>query len=450
MRALTVHGLRDLVPSLHRILIVGGGAGGLELATRLGDRLGRRKRARITLVDCARTHLWKPLLHEVAAGSMDLYENDLDYLAQARWHHFEFQLGRMDGLDRTRRVVKLAPTFDEEGHEELIPRREIAYDTLVLAVGSRTNDFGTPGAREHAISLDTPDQAERFHHRLVNACIRANAQSSPVRPDQLNVAIIGGGATGVELAAELHKTTRELVAYGFEKIDPERDIRLTIVEAGPRILAALPERVALAAEGLLKSLHVEVLSGERVTEVRANAVVTASGRVIPVELTVWAAGIKAPDFLKDLDGLESNRLNQLVVHQTLQSTRDPDVFAMGDCACCPWPEHAPCVPARAQAAHQQSSHLVHNFERRLAGKPLRPYVYRDFGSLISLGEYSTVGSLMGKLMGGSLFVEGLFARLMYISLYRMHLYALHGAAKVIFDLFGRLFARRTEPRVKLH
>jgi len=141
VRALTVHGLRDLVPLLHRILIVGGGAGGLELATRLGDRLGRRKRARITLVDCARTHLWKPLLHEVAAGSMDLYENDLDYLAQARWHHFEFQLGRMDGLDRARRVVKLAPTFDEEGHEELIPRREIAYDTLVLAVGSRTNDF---------------------------------------------------------------------------------------------------------------------------------------------------------------------------------------------------------------------------------------------------------------------------------------------------------------------
>jgi NADH dehydrogenase len=437
------------VPELHRIVIVGGGAGGLELATRLGDRLGRRRHARVTLVDCARTHLWKPLLHEVAAGSMDLYENDLDYLAQARWHHFDFQLGRMDGLDRTRRVVKLASTFDEEEHEELIPAREIAYDTLVLAVGSRTNDFGTPGAREHAISLDTPDEAEHFHRRLVNACIRANAQSAPVRPDQLNVAIIGGGATGVELAAELHKTTRELVAYGFEKIDPERDIQLTIIEAAPRILGALPERVALAAQDLLKSLHVEVHAGEPVTEVRADSVVTASGRVIPVELTVWAAGIKSPDFLKDLDGLESNRLNQLVVHQTLQSTRDPDVFAIGDCACCPWPGHA-CVPARAQAAHQQASHLVRNFKRRLAGKNLQPYVYRDFGSLISLGEYSTVGSLMGKLMGGSIFVEGLFARLMYISLYRMHLYALHGAAKVTFDLLGRLFARRTEPRVKLH
>jgi NADH:ubiquinone reductase (H+-translocating) len=436
--------------NLHRIVVVGGGAGGLELATRLGDRLGRRRRARITLVDCARTHLWKPLLHEVAAGSMDLYEHDLDYLAQARWHHFEFQLGRMDGLDRARRVIKIAPTHDEISGEELIPRREISYDTLVLAVGSTTNDFGTPGAREHAISLDTPDQAELFHHRLVNACIRANAQTEPLGPEQLNVAIIGGGATGVELAAELHKTTRELVAYGFEKIDPERDIKMTILEAGPRILAALPERVALAAQDLLKSLHVEVLTRERVTEVRERAVITESGRTIGVELTVWAAGIKAPDFLRELDGLDSNRLNQLIVHQTLQTTRDPDVFAMGDCACCPWPQHAPCVPARAQAAHQQATHLVRNLRRRLRGRALQPYVYRDFGSLVSLGEYSTVGSLMGKLIGGSLFVEGTFARIMYVSLYRMHLYALHGVAKVAFDLLARLFTRRTEPRVKLH
>jgi NADH dehydrogenase len=435
---------------LHRIVIVGGGAGGLELATRLGDGLGRRRRARITLVDCSRTHLWKPLLHEVAAGSMDLYEHDLDYLAQARWHHFEFQLGRMDGLDRSRNAVRIAPTHDELTGEELIARREIAYDTLVIAVGSRTNDFGTPGAREHAISLDTPEDAERFHHRLVNACIRANAQVTPRRPEQLNVAIIGAGATGVELAAELHKTTRELVAYGFERIDPERDIRITIIEAGPRILAALPERVSEAAQDLLRGLNVEVLPGEQVTEVRPGAVVTKSGRTIGVGLTVWAAGIKAPDFLKDLDGLESNKANQLVVERTLQTTRDADIFAIGDCACCPWLGRAQCVPARAQAAHQQASHLRRNLVRRLQGRALEPYVYRDFGSLVSLGEYSTVGSLMGKLIGGALFVEGIFARLMYISLYRMHLYALHGFAKVAFDILGRLFVKRTEPRVKLH
>ena len=166
-------------PELHRVVIVGGGAGGIELATRLGDSLGRKGRARVTLIDRSRTHLWKPLLHEFAAGSMDLDHHALDYLAQARWHHFRFQLGEMDGLDRWRKVVQVAPTFDEDGRE-LIPRREISYDTLVMAVGSLSNDFGTPGAREHAISLDMPEQAELFHRRMINACIRANAQREPV------------------------------------------------------------------------------------------------------------------------------------------------------------------------------------------------------------------------------------------------------------------------------
>jgi len=434
---------------MHQIVIVGGGAGGLELATRLGDTLGRRARARITLIDRARTHLWKPLLHEVAAGSMDLDDHALDYIAQARWHHFRFQLGSMESLDRARRVVSVAPTLDEDGRQ-LISRREIEYDTLVIAIGSSTNDFKTPGAAEHAISLDMPEQAELFHRRLVNACIRANSQTEPLRPEQLNVVIIGAGATGVELAAELHKSTRELVAYGFDKIDPEHDVKLTIIEAAPRILPALPERLSTATEKLLDGLKVQVLTNERVTEVTAHGVVTAAGKTVPAELTVWAAGIKAPDFLKDLDGLESNRINQLMVKQTLETTRDPNVFAFGDCACCPWPNRQPCVPPRAQAAHQQASHLARMLPRRLDGRPLKPYVYRDFGSLLSLGEYSTVGTLMGALIGGTIFIEGLFARFMYVSLYQMHLYALHGLAKVVLNTLGRMISRRTEPRIKLH
>ncbi len=433
----------------HRIVIVGGGAGGIELATRLGDKLGRKGRAAVTLVDRSRTHLWKPLLHEFAAGSMDIDSHALDYLAQARWHHFRFQLGEMDGLDRRRKVVKVAPVFDEAGRE-LIARREIAYDTLVIAVGSRSNDFGTPGAREHAISLDMPEQAEEFHLRLVNACIRANSQDGPLRPEQLKVAIIGAGATGVELAAELHKTTRELVAYGLDRIDPEKDIQLTVIEAAPRILPAVPERVSKAAGELLRELDVRVLVNERVTAVSATGVATASGKEIPAELTVWAAGIKAPDFLKDLDGLEANRLNQLVVRETLQVTRDDDVFAIGDCSSFTSPGRERPVPPTGQAANQQSSHLARMLPRRLEGKPLEPWRYTDFGSLVSFGEYSTVGSLMGALFRGSFFVEGLFARFMYIMLYRRHLYALHGAAKVVLDTLARLITRRTEPRVKLH
>jgi NADH:ubiquinone reductase (H+-translocating) len=434
---------------LHRIVVVGGGAGGLELATQLGRTLGKGKRARITLIDRSRTHLWKPLLHQVAAGSMDLNDHEVDYLYQARWHHFQFRLGRMDGLDRAKKEIHLATTLDDTGRE-VLPAHSIAYDTLVVALGSTTNDFGTPGAADYAIALDTPQQAALFHSRLLNACLRANAQQGPLEPGQLHIAIIGAGATGVELAAELHNTIREFVAFGLDRINPEQDIKITIVEAAPKILPALSERLSTAVLGLLRKLHVEVLTGERVTEVSPRGVKTATGREIPAELVVWAAGIKAPNILKDIDGLETNRINQLVVTQALQTTRDPNIFAFGDCASCPWPGKQTPVPPRAQAAHQQAAHLSKMLPRHLRGEPLKPYQYRDFGSLISLGKFSTVGSLMGAITRGSVMIEGLFAKIMYLSLYKMHEFALHGFTKVFLDTLARIITRRTEPHIKLH
>jgi len=434
----------------HRVVIVGGGAGGLELATKLGDSLGKRGRAEIVLIECARTHFWKPHLHELAAGSMDLRVYETDYLAQSHWHSFRYRIGEMTGLDRGNRVVHVAPFVDEDG-DRVTQSRSFPYDTLVIAVGSRTNDFGTPGAKEHAISLDDPEAAERFHRRLVNAYIRAHAQAEPLRPEQLHVAIIGAGATGVELAAELHNTTRTLVSYGLDRIDPEKDVRLTVIEAADRILPALPERLSRAALRLLERLRVAVRTSSRVAEVLPDGVRLASGEVMPAELVVWAAGGKAPDFLRDLDGLETNRINQLVVRPTLQSTRDDDVFAIGDCAACPWLGKAgTIVPPRAQAAHQQASHMVKQIRNRIAGRPLRPWRYRDFGSLVSLGEYSTVGNLMGSLTRGNVWIEGWFARMMYLSLYKMHELALHGFWKTALDTLARLITRRTEPHVKLH
>ncbi len=433
----------------HRIVVVGGGAGGLELVTRLGDRLGKRGKAHVTLIDRRRTHLWKPLLHEIAAGSMDLGTHELDYLAQAYWHGFTFRLGALIGIDRGRRMVRVAPYIDSEGRE-VTPAREFGYDTLVIAIGSLTNDFGTRGVKAHAIALETADEAKRFHGRLINACIRAHSQTEPLRPEQLQVAIIGAGATGTELAAELHKTTRQLVAFGLDRIDPDKDIKIHLIEAAPRILPALPERLSEAAAKLLEGLNVRIHTRARVMEVTANGVSLESGLSIPAELVVWAAGIKAPDLLKDIAGLETNPINQLVVRQTLQTTRDDAIFAFGDCSACPWPGHPGTVPPRGQAAHQQASHLARELPRRIAGMSVREWRYRDFGSLVSLGEYSTVGNLMGKLIGGNLFIEGLFAGIMYKSLYKMHQLALHGPTKVALDTVARLISRRTEPVVKLH
>jgi len=436
-------------PSRHRIVIVGGGAGGLELATRLGDSLGKRGRAEITLIDKNRTHVWKPKLHEIASGSMDLNAHEVDYLAHAHWHHFRFRIGELTGLDRERREVRVAPYLDDEGRE-VTPNRVFGYDTLVLALGSLSNDFGTPGVREHALRLESKADAQRFHARMVNACIRAHAQTTPLRPEQLHVAIIGAGATGVELAAELHRTTREVVAFGLDRVDAEKDIQVDLIEAADRVLPALPERLSRSTRELLTTLGVVVHTSAKVAEVQAGGVRLADGRVLPAELVVWAAGVKAADFLKDIASLETNRSNQVVVLPTLQTTRDENIFAIGDCAACVWPEanggKGGFVPPRAQAAHQQASHMLGQIRRRMASQPLKPYRYRDFGSLVSLGEFSTVGNMMG----GSLTIEGRFARMMYVSLYKMHEFALHGFFKVTLDTLSRLITRRTEPHVKLH
>jgi len=434
---------------LHHVVIVGGGAGGLELATRLGRTLGRKGKAAITLIDRTRTHVWKPLLHEIAAGSMNPDKHELEYLAQAHWNHFHFRLGSMDGLDRAKQEVYVAPFYDEDGNE-MIPRRTFKYDTLIIAVGSTTNDFGILGARDHSIALDTQEQAERFHRRLHNALVRAQTQVEPVGAGQLEVVIVGAGATGVELAAELHNTTRELTAYGLDKINPDRDVRISLIEASDRILPALPPKLSNSVEMELRKLRVHLYMGERVTEVTQKGIYTHTGRFIPSELVVWAAGIKAPDFLSNLDGLETNRINQLIVNRTLQTTRDENIFAFGDCAACPRPGYDENVPPRAQAAHQQASMLVKTVKCRIAGKPVPEYTYRDYGSLVNLGRYTTVGNLMGAITGGSMFVEGLIARFMYQSLYKMHLMALHGFFTVFLQTVARIITRRTEAHVKLH
>jgi NADH dehydrogenase len=318
-----------------------------------------------------------------------------------------------------------------------------------MSVGSVTNDFGTPGAAQFAVPLETPEQASRFNRRLVNAFLRANAQPGPVHPGQLHVAIIGAGATGTELAAELHHTVRDVLAYGFDRIDPEHNVHIVLIEAAPRILPALPERISNASAQLLARLGVEVRTRAKVAEVRADGVVLEGGEFLPAELTVWAAGVRAPVFLKDFGGLEVNRINQLVVTPTLQTTRDPDIFAIGDCACLPLGDGS-SIPPRAQAAHQMASHMARQLCARLDGKPLRPFRYRDFGSLVSLGKYSTVGNLMGALLGRNMVVEGLFARLMYRSLYKMHEAALHGRRTVFWRSLAGAFSPRPTPTVKLH
>ena len=440
---------------MQRIVIVGGGAGGLALATQLGKRLGKKKLAQITLIDTARTHVWKPLLHQLAAGSFDTHAEEIEYLAQARWNHFKFRLGNLTGIDRQLKTVQLSASHDEAGRE-ITPAQELGYDLLVIAVGSQTNDFNTPGAAEHTIKLDSPKAAKHFNDRLINACIRAQTVPRTAGSGRLTVAIVGGGATGVELAAELHAAARVLGNYGFDHIDPEKDLQIVLVEAAPRLLAQLPERLSESALRELRKLAIDVHVNEKVVEVTEGSLKMASGKVISSSITVWAAGVKAADFLKTMgspEPLETTRLNQLMVNGKLQTTRDVSIYAFGDCAACQQPDGT-WVPPRAQAAYQQAMYLARALSQRIADGQVTdkqaPFVFTDQGSLVSLGDYSSVGSLMGSLTKGSFFIEGQIARLMYWALHKQHQLALGGIKKTALITLSEMIDRTHRPRIKLH
>jgi NADH dehydrogenase len=438
--------------SSHRIVIVGGGAGGVELATQLGRKLGKSGSAQITLVDRNATHIWKPMLHEVAAGSLDPYIHQVQYAAQARWNHFRFEQGDFIGLDRDTKTIRLAPlVFSDSGEDvALLPERTIAYDTLILAIGSTTNFFNIEGAEEHALALDTVAQAERFRRQLISALVRAPSRAEGNARPLVRVAIIGAGATGVELAAELRTTASELRDFGVHKLDPWQDVTITVIEGNARILPALPERVSTETARLLSELGVSLVTGDQVARVEESVIHTKGGQYIPTDLTVWTAGIKGPAVLGTLEGIEVTRGNQIVVNQTLQSKSDPHIFAFGDCAACPWPAIGKNVPPRAQAAHQQAKFLAKALPRYLAGEPLPEFQYRDLGSLISLGRLTAVGNLMGGVVGKSFFVEGMLARLMYVSLYRMHVMALTGVTHAVLDAIAQRLRKSSVPRIKLH
>lgn len=429
----------------HRVVVVGGGAAGLELATQLSNQGGFE----VTLIDRVRTHVWKPKLHEIAAGTMDMASHEVGFLSHARKHGFEFRIGEMTGLDRDRQQVWLAPYVDSEG-EEVTPARSFQYETLVIAVGSQSNDFGTPGVREHTLKLESLGDASRFNRKLMNACFRRQANAVGDEPQPLRVCIIGAGATGVELASELLRTGKEVYASGADRNVSRQGIEVHLIEAAERILPALPARLSVAARRLLSRQGVEVHIAAKVKQVHATGVELEDGRRLPAELIVWAAGIKAPAFLKELAGLESNRLGQLVVTPSLQTTKDSRVFAIGDCAACPTADGKGFVPPRAQAAHQQAQHLAEHLRAYASGAPVPNYRYRDFGSLISLGQFSTVGSLMGGLVGKNMFIEGLFAKSMYLAMYKKHELAIHGWRRVILESLARMLSSGGRSRVKLH
>lgn len=427
-----------------RFAVVGGGAGGLELVVKLARKFRRDKTVEVVLIDKNPTHIWKPLFHEVATGSMNSHHDEASYRMLARKHGFRFQLGSVIRIDTDSKLIAIAPVTDDEGRQ-ILPQRDIAYSLMAVSVGSLSNDFGITGVAEFSRQLDSREEAELFHTHFASQLHRVNSSDSP--SETLSVVIVGGGATGVELAADMHNVVRRLREYGFEHFSKEK-LSVSVIEAAPGLLPRLPNRIGVSVKRELERIGVRVHVDTRIAEVRGDAVVTAEGDEIPADISVWAAGVKAPEWLQEC-GFTTDKLGRIEVNLNLTAKGLDDVYAIGDCCAC-YDKDGVEVPPRAQAAHQMATVAYRNIRAQRKGQPLKPFVYRDFGSLVSLSRFSTVGNLMGNLVRGTVFIEGWFARLVYLSLYRMHQAAVHGYFSTLLIMLGDRIYKATRAEVKLH
>ncbi|MBN2866227.1 MAG: NAD(P)/FAD-dependent oxidoreductase [Thiotrichales bacterium] len=428
-----------------KILIVGGGAGGLELATILGQKLGKTKQADITLIDPHRVHLWKPLLHEVVAGSLDTGAEALSYRAHSAENHYYFRMGAMQGIDLESKQIIVAPLLDHHG-KQILAERRVDYDMLVMALGAHSNDFGIAGVKTHCFTLDSAQEAEDFHLSFLNRFLQFSEVAKP--EDSVHIAIVGAGATGVELSAELYNAVDRLEQFGVDKVH-HQSLQVTLIEAAPRILPALPEALALKAQKTLSDLGVSIATQKTVSAIEAQTLVTPEGE-IKADLLVWAAGIKAPAFLSTL-GLPTNRINQLEIDFSLRVKGQSDIFAIGDCAFLVGEntDERP-VPPTAQAAHQMAATCAKNIIATINHQPNQDFKYCDHGALVSLSRFQTLGNLLDQLFNKNWMVEGKLAHWAYASLYRQHQLALHGYWKTLWILLGSVIAKRIKPKLKLY
>lgn len=423
-----------------RIVIVGAGAAGLELAC----RLGRQRQHDVVVVDRSATHLWKPLLHQVAAGTLNSSQDELNYRYLGKRNGFGYEPGELQSVNPEAAEIELAPLCGPDG-EVTVPQRRLGYDRAVLCIGGEVNDFGVPGVREHCHFLDSTAQAEAFHLEFLHELARATLNLGD-EPRGIN--IIGGGATGVELAAELRNALDIATEYGG-RVDPAR-MRIRVLEMAPRLLPPLPEELGHAARESLEQLGVEVRCEAGVTAVTDDAVVLKGGTRIPSRLTVWAAGIRGPDVLgRQQPALDISRRNQVRVGNDLRTAADPRLYAMGDCAECHGTIDGGPVPARAQAARQQAIYLADYLTIPVAEPPAEEFLYRDHGSLVSLSRYTAYGRIFGGRRR-AFDIDGWAAQIAYRSLYRSHQRTLLGTPATLTEMLIDRLRRNVSPALKMH
>lgn len=420
-------------------IIVGGGAGGLELAAKLGRKYGRGEGTKkILLIDRSIVHIWKPTLHEVAVGTLNPQQEGLLYTTVARRNHFSFMLGELVAFNPEARTLTVGELRDENDNL-LVPESTISFTKCVLAIGSGSHSFGTKGF-ENAYVLENAQDAQRFQKYLFGRFL----QTSHSDKRCLNIAIIGAGATGVELAAEMTEAYHEM--HQITGAANHFRIEINVVEAAPRILLAMPEEVSKQAMEILERKQINIHTNTKVVEITKHSVITDQGE-IAADIVIWAAGIKAAERNKTF-GLQTNQINQFIVNDKME-TSAKHVYALGDCSSLTLADGSR-IPATAQAAHQQASYLAKQLWAAVQEKPFtESFRYQDSGALVSLGFDKGVGNIAAN-NHTHIFIEGLMAKWAHMSLHLLHHFAVLGLSRTVLLALARLAQKRISGRLKLH
>ncbi len=421
-----------------RVLILGGGAGGLELASQLAGKDG----VAVTLVDREMTHLWKPRLHEFAAGTVSSTLAEISFYMLARMRGFHFEQGEVRAIDRAGARVELGPMRDEDGRE-LAPARFLPYDLLVVALGGVTPDFGVEGVAENAVRLDGPEDAEDFRTRFAGTMIRARASGMPAE-----VVIVGSGATGTELAAHLRNSETGFLARGMEEA-PGKLLGITILESAPVVMPGIDDALRAKLVERLKQLDIKTVTDAKIAAIEPDAVRSESGERWPADVAVWAAGLVGHPLLKKLSDFEMDDKGRIKVDRTLRSTVDERVYVMGDAASVTPKGADKPLPPTAQAAAQEADYLAETIPVLLRGQPVEPFEFRNRGRLVSVGRAGTVGRV-GSGFGDDFLIHGQFATAAYNALQRQHQWKVLGRLRGTVAIFADMLSPAKGPALKLH
>jgi len=371
--------------SLPHVVIVGAGFAGLACARSLSTR-----RVRITVIDRQNHHLFQPLLYQVATAGLSAVD-----VAQPVRAIF----GNQPNL---RVIMSEVTSFRLAEKRVVCDRGELNYDFLVVAAGGMTSYFGHPEWEEFAPGLKSLDDALRIRRKILCALERAETESDPVkRESAMNIVVVGGGPTGVELAGAFAELTRTVLNKDFDHIDPTK-VRVRLIEGSPRLLSAFPPELSASAERQLKKLGVEILTNTRVESIKDGEII-AGGKTIYADSIIWGAGVGGAPIARKL-GVELDRGGRVKVLPDLSLPGFPAVFAVGDIASVTDAKGV-VVPGVAQGAMQMGRHVATLIERELAGEKLSPagraaFTYKDKGSLATIGRSAAVGEIRGIQLSG--------------------------------------------------